>query len=98
MASLILCLGASIICARSRSALETDNAVSASRLVTQVAEKAVLSDQIVEEVDDVVQVFNQLANVAKATVVVSAASRTTTKPVTPTGAIAGRAAAIYRST
>ena len=98
MASLILCLGASIICARSRSALETDNAVSASRLVTQATEQSILSDQVVDEVDDVVQVFNQLANAAKATIVVAAASRTTTKPVTPTGAIAGRAAAIYRST
>ena len=69
-------------------------------MVTQVVEQAVLSDQIVEEVDDVVQVFNQLANVAKATVVVAAAaaSRTTTKPVTPTGTVAGGAVTIYKST
>ena len=60
MASLILSLSAGIICALSRSALSADDAASARRLVPQVAEQAVLSDQIVEEVHHIVEVGNQV--------------------------------------
>ena len=102
----MLFLCASVIGASSRCAHGAGNAETACRIVTQApavaaqaTEQSILSDQVVDEVDNVVQVFNQLANVAKTTAVAAAASssRTTSKPVAPTGAIAG-GAAIYRST
>ena len=103
----MLFLCASVIGASSRCAHGAGNAETACRIVTQApavaaqaTEQSILSDQVVDEVDNVVQVFNQLANVAKTTAVAAAAassSRTPSKPVAPTGAIAG-GAAIYRST
>ena len=81
----MLFLCASVIGASSRCAHGAGNAETACRIVTQAiastiastaaaqaVEQAILSDQVVEEVDDVVQVFNQLAQVAN--VVVAASS------------------------
>ena len=75
-------LRASIILALPGRALEANNAEPARRIVAQVVEEAVLSDQVVEEVDNVVQVGNEVGQVT-AIVVAPATTSEPASTVTP---------------
>ena len=83
----ILWIGVSWCCVYAQALFATQ----AVEQATQAVEQAILSDQVVEEVDDVVQVFNQLAQVATVVVAAPASSsrRTTVSPITPAGATPG---------
>ena len=72
---------ANVIHAVSTRALRRDYALAARRLVSQavvVGEQAAGTEEVVEEVDNVVQVLNQVGQVVA--IVVAAPSRTTPEP------------------